>query len=64
MQMQIFIAAMVAAFGIGAFAAAALVWDRRRHWRLSGGATAGWVSGLLFVGLALVVGSCLGLIQF
>ncbi|GAA3203543.1 hypothetical protein ACFO1B_07715 [Dactylosporangium siamense] len=62
--MRIFIAAMVAAFGIGAFAAAALVWDRRRHWRLSGGATTGWVSGLLFVGLALVVGSCLGLIQF
>ncbi|GAB3862574.1 hypothetical protein ACFPIJ_55655 [Dactylosporangium cerinum] len=62
--MRIFIAAMVAAFGIGAFAAAALVWDRRRHWRLTGGATAGWVSGLLFVGLALVVGSCLGLIQF
>jgi hypothetical protein len=61
--MRIFIAAMVAAFGIGAFAAAALVWDRRRHWRLTGGATAGWVSGLLFVGLALVVGSCLGLIQ-
>ncbi|MET7417429.1 hypothetical protein [Dactylosporangium sp. NPDC005555] len=62
--MRIFIAAMVAAFGIGAFAAAALVWDRRRHWRLTGGATAGWVSGLVFVGLALVVGSCLGLIQF
>jgi hypothetical protein len=62
--MRIFIAAMVAAFGIGAFAAAALVLDRRRHWRLTGGATAGWVSGLLFVGLALVVGSCLGLIQF
>ena len=62
--MQIFIAAMVAALGIGAFAAAALVWDRRRHWRLTGGATAGWVAGLLFVGLALVVGSCLGLIQF
>ncbi|MDG6108230.1 hypothetical protein Daura_46000 [Dactylosporangium aurantiacum] len=61
--MRIFIAAMVAAIGIGAFAAAALVWDRRRHWRLTGGATAGWVSGLLFVGLALVVGSCLGLIQ-
>ena len=61
--MRIFIAAMVAAFGIGAFAAAALVWDRRRHWRLTGRATAGWVSGLLFVGLALVVGSCLGLIQ-
>jgi hypothetical protein len=62
--MQIFIAAMVAAIGIGAFAAAALVWDRRRHWRLTGGQTAGWVSGLLFVGVALVVGSCLGLIQF
>ena len=33
--MRIFIAAMVAAIGIGAFAAAALVWDRRRHWRRS-----------------------------
>ena len=57
MQMQIFIAAMVAAFGVGAFAAAAIVWDRRRHWRLSTGAAAGWVLGLALVGVAKVAGS-------
>jgi hypothetical protein len=62
--MQIFIAAMVAAFGVGAFAAAAIVWDRRRHWRLSGYAVAGWVIGLLLVGAGLVAGSCMGLIRF
>jgi hypothetical protein len=60
--MRIFIAAMVAACGIGAFAAAAIVWDRRRHWSLSGGITAAWVLGLLLLGTGLVTGSCLGLI--
>ncbi|GGM72258.1 hypothetical protein ACFFX1_53345 [Dactylosporangium sucinum] len=62
--MQIFIAAMVAACGVGAFAAAALAWDRRRHWNLSGGATAAWVGGLCLLGAVLVAGSCLGLIRF
>jgi hypothetical protein len=64
MQMQIFIAAMIAAFGVGAFAAAAIVWDRRRHWRLHPGAAAGWVFGLMLLGGGLLAGSCLGLIRF
>jgi hypothetical protein len=63
MQMQIFLAAMIAAFGVGAFAAAALVWDRRRIWRLNRGATAGWVLGLVVLGGGLLAGSCLGLIR-
>ncbi|WP_432831192.1 hypothetical protein [Dactylosporangium sp. CA-092794] len=63
MQLRIFIAAMIAAFGIGAFAAAALVWDRRRLWRLNRGATAGWVFGLVLVGGGLLAGSCLGLVR-
>ena len=61
--MRIFIAAMVAACGVGAFAAAAIVWDRRRHWRLHGYAVAGWVFGLMLVGAGLVAGSCMGLIR-
>ncbi|GAA4262194.1 hypothetical protein GCM10022255_097980 [Dactylosporangium darangshiense] len=64
MQMQFFLAAMIAACGIGAFAAAALVWDRRRIWRLQTGATAGWVFGLVLLGGGLLAGSCLGLIRF
>jgi hypothetical protein len=63
MQMRIFIAAMVAACGVGAFAAAAIVWDRRRHWRLTPGRTAAWVFGFLLLGTGLVTGSCLGLIR-
>ena len=63
MQMQIFIAAMIAACGVGAFAAAALVWDRRRLLRLRTAATAGWVFGLVLVGGGLLAGSCLGLIR-
>ncbi|MEU7869468.1 hypothetical protein [Dactylosporangium sp. NPDC049140] len=63
MQMQMFIAAMIAACGIGAFAAAALVWDRRRILRLKTGATAGWVFGLVLLGGGLLAGSCLGLIR-
>jgi len=62
--MQIFIAAMVAACGVGAFAAAAIVWDRRRHWRLANLAAGGWAAVLMLVGAALVAGSCLGLIRF
>ncbi|MFG2038524.1 hypothetical protein [Dactylosporangium sp. NPDC048998] len=63
MQLQIFIAAMIAACGVGAFAAAALVWDRRRIWRLQPGATAGWVFGFLLLGGGLLAGSCVGLIR-
>ncbi|MEV8511434.1 hypothetical protein [Dactylosporangium sp. NPDC051484] len=63
MSLQIFIAAMIAACGIGAFAGAAVVWDRRRIWRLNPGATAGWVFGLLLLGGGLLVGSCLGLVR-
>jgi hypothetical protein len=63
MQMHIFIAAMIAACGIGAFAAAALVWDRRRLLRLRSGATAGWVFGLVLLGGGVLAGSCLGLIR-
>ncbi|WP_238012090.1 hypothetical protein KZZ52_54320 [Dactylosporangium sp. AC04546] len=62
--MQIFIAAMVAACGVGAFAAAALTWDRRRIWNLTTGGTAAWVGGLCLLGAVLVTGSCLGLIRF
>ncbi|MER7008471.1 hypothetical protein ABT297_36230 [Dactylosporangium sp. NPDC000555] len=63
MSLQIFIAAMIAACGVGAFAAAAVVWDRRRFWRLRTGATAGWVFGFLLLGGGLLAGSCLGLIR-
>ncbi|UWZ35760.1 hypothetical protein Drose_32430 [Dactylosporangium roseum] len=62
--MMFFVAAMVAASGVGAFAAAALAWDRRRHWQLTPGATAAWVGGLALLGAVLVTGSCLGLIRF
>ncbi|MEV6924180.1 hypothetical protein AB0M46_06660 [Dactylosporangium sp. NPDC051485] len=63
MQMRIFLAAMIAAFGVGAFAAAVLVWDRRRIWRLRPQSTAGWVFGLVLVGGGLLAGSCLGLVR-
>ena len=63
MQIQIFLAAMIAACGVGAFAGAALVWDRRRIWRLTRGATARWVLGLVVLGGGSLAGSCLGLIR-
>lgn len=62
--MRLFVAAMVAAFGIAGYAAAALLWDRRHQLRLAAGPIVGWVVGLLVLGTLLVAGSCVGLIGF
>lgn len=70
--MRVFVAALVASFGIAFFAAAALVWDRRRELaevlpgRRSRGEVAGapvtpppWLSPIALVLYALVLGALL-----
>ena len=68
--MRVFVAAMVASFGVAMFAAAALVWDRRRELapRLPGrrypdgspaSPLARWTSAPLLVGYALLLGGVL-----
>lgn len=65
--MRVFVAAMVASFGVALFAAAALVWDRRREVapRLPGrrhpdgspaSSLARWTSPPLVVGYSLLLG--------
>ena len=76
-MIRVFIAAVVAAFGLAFYAAATLLWDRRnvfRRWLgrrktsaetappAGPGALAAAIGVLLVVGTGLILGSCIGLI--
>jgi hypothetical protein len=71
--MRVFVAAMVAVFGIGMFAIAALAWDRRRQLSSGNQAVAGSnrrylphmiVLGCVLLGVIMVIGACAGLFKF
>jgi hypothetical protein len=61
---RLFLAALVAAFGVGFYAVAALFWDRRRQVPLATGPRSAIVAMFLVIGTILVVGSCAGLFRF
>lgn len=61
---RLFLAALVGAFGVACYAAAALLWDRRRQLPLATGPRSAILAIFLTVGTVLVVGSCAGLIAF
>ncbi len=72
--MRFFAALAVAALGIGCYAAAAVLWDRRAAFRAwlgrrrkaaepaGRGAVTGGVLGSLLLGTVLILGSCVGLV--
>jgi hypothetical protein len=73
--MRLIVAIAVASLGIGCFALAALLWDRRnvfRRWvaqkqrkpEPTSGELASVMSVLLVLGVGLIIGSCVGLIAF
>lgn len=77
--MRFFVAAMVASIGVGMYAFAALVWDRRRQLvdmnpnpRVPAAVAAGMrrrlvlhavVAGAVLLGTLLIFGSCFGLVR-
>lgn len=77
--MRFFVAAMVASIGVGLYAIAALVWDRRRQLvdlspgpRVPASVAAGLrrplvlhgvILGAVLLGTLLIFGSCLGLVR-
>jgi hypothetical protein len=73
--MRFIVAIAVASLGVGCFALAALLWDRRnvfRRWvaqkqrkpEPASGEFASVMSVLLVLGVGLIIGSCVGLIAF